>query len=130
MDVQTIATPPAAAAGTQPSQPEVQAPASADVAGSSQLPVTPTSTVDGVPLPPQNGTIAGAVAKLFGPASGAPQPLNLNVTYRVEPHSNNIVTVFSDPRTGKEVAQFPPEILIGISQFFDQHQGTTLDHNA
>jgi uncharacterized FlaG/YvyC family protein len=43
---------------------------------------------------------------------------------------SEIVTVFSDPQTGKEVAQFPAEIVVQIAQFFDSHSGVTLDRSA
>lgn len=70
--------------------------------------------------------IAPAIAKLFG--SSAPQPVQLNVSYRVE--GSDVVTVFTDPKTGKEVAQFPPELLLGLAKFFDQQSGVTFDKNA
>jgi hypothetical protein len=73
--------------------------------------------------------IAPAIAKLFGGAA-VPTPIPLNVSYRVVRDPNEIVTVFSDPKTGKEVAQFPPEILIGLAQLFDQETGVTLDADA
>jgi len=73
--------------------------------------------------------IAPAIAKLFGNSS-TPQPITLNVSYRVVKDLNEIVTVFSDPKTGKEVAQFPPELLIGLAQFFDHERGVTLDESA
>ncbi len=76
-----------------------------------------------------DGKVVSSVARFFGPPTN-PQPVTLNVSYRVLHHPNEIVTVFSDPRTNQEVAQFPPEILIGIAEFFDQHQGVTLDSNA
>jgi hypothetical protein len=75
----------------------------------------------------QNG-LAPAIAKLFG--QGTPTPITLNVSYRVVKDLNEIVTVFSDPKTGQEIAQFPPEILIGLAQFFDQERGATLDQTA
>ncbi|MDQ2865180.1 MAG: hypothetical protein M3R51_03030 [Candidatus Eremiobacteraeota bacterium] len=73
--------------------------------------------------------IAPAIAKLFG-GSSVPQPIALNVSYRVVKDLDEIVTIFSDPKTGKEVAQFPAEILIGLAQFFDHERGATLDQNA
>ena len=76
-----------------------------------------------------DGKVVSSVARFFGPPSN-PHPVTLNVSYRVLHHPNEIVTVFSDPQTNQEVAQFPPEILIGIAEFFDQHQGVTLDSNA
>lgn len=132
MDVQTIVAPPTTGSGAQPTKSDTATAAAqvADAVSSLSQPSSAPPSVDGVRLPPQNGTIAGAVAKLFGSSPGLPPQINLNVSYRVEPHSNSIVTVFSDPRTGKEIAQFPAEILLSIAQFFDQHQGATLDHNA
>ena len=73
-----------------------------------------------------NPGIAPAIAKLFG--SGTPEPIQLNVSYRVE--GSDVVTVFSDPKTGKEIAQFPPELLLGLAKFFDQQAGVTFDKNA
>ena len=73
-------------------------------------------------------SLAPAIAKLFG--NGAPTPITLNVSYRVVQDLNEIVTVFSDPKTGQEIAQFPPEILIGLAEFFDHSRGATLDQTA
>jgi uncharacterized FlaG/YvyC family protein len=38
-----------------------------------------------------------------------------------------VVTVFTNPETGEEIAQFPPQELIGLAEFFDQIDGVTLD---
>jgi hypothetical protein len=73
--------------------------------------------------------LAPAIAKLFGGAS-PPEPIRLDVSYRVLQNPNEIVTVFSDPKTGQEVAQFPADILIGLASFFDQQRGVTLDRDA
>lgn len=95
----------------------------------------PAVTLDASASAPSTGEsshktagIAPVIAKIFG-STGAPQAVNLNVSYRVL-KNDEIVTVFTDPETGKEVAQFPPEILIGLAQFFDQQQGVTFDRNA
>lgn len=77
-------------------------------------------------VPGGSSGIAPAIAKLFG--AGTPQPIELNVSYRIE--GNDVVTVFSDPKTGKEIAQFPPELLLGLAKFFDQQAGVTFDKNA
>jgi len=76
-----------------------------------------------------SSALAPAIAKLFN-IPAPPDPIRLDVSYRVERDPNVIVTVFSDPNTGQEVAQFPPEILINLAQFFDQPTGATLDKNA
>jgi uncharacterized FlaG/YvyC family protein len=75
-------------------------------------------------------TLAPAIAKLFGSSSDS-EPAQLDVSYRIlKGNLGEIVTVFTDPATGKEVAQFPPEILIGLAEFFDQPSGATLDKSA
>ncbi|HTU82590.1 MAG TPA: hypothetical protein VMF61_10700 [Candidatus Acidoferrales bacterium] len=113
-------------------------PESADVArvsesapaGAPPAAVVPPTQTSPAPVPggaPQ--TLAPAVAKLFAPPA-PPDPISLDVSYRVQSDPNVIVTVFTDPKTGEEVAQFPPEILVHLSQFFDQPTGVTLDRNA
>ena len=110
------------------------APASPQATGSA--PATPASgppgPVTGSPAPVPGQSTAGlapAIAKIFS-ARGIPLPLSLNVSYRVVKDPNEIVTVFTDPSTGKEIAQFPAEIMIGLAEFFDQQQGATLDRSA
>ena len=113
--------------------------ATPSVASVPPAPSGPIGTPNSSGAPPQvgfgpapsngDGKVVSSVARFFGPPTN-PQPVALNVSYRVLHHPNEIVTVFSDPRTNQEVAQFPPEILIGIAEFFDQHQGVTLDSNA
>ena len=92
---------------------------------------TPQTQTTPAPVPGQDnrGGIAPAVAKLFS-LPAPPEPISLDVSYRVQRDPNEIVTVFSDPKTGQEVAQFPPEILIHLANFFDQPTGVTLDRNA
>lgn len=74
-------------------------------------------------------TLAPAIAKIFA-VSGPHAPISLNVSYRIEGESDTIVTVFTDPKTGQEVAQFPPDVLVQVATFFDQHRGATLDKSA
>ncbi len=115
---------------------DVTAVAGADTAPQTAAPLTnsPEPNAPSAPGPAQpqadqrHPLLADAVAKLFG-TPNQPQNVSLNVSYRVEnPHE--IVTVFSDPKTGKEVAQFPAEIVVQIAQFFDKHSGVTLDRSA
>jgi uncharacterized FlaG/YvyC family protein len=77
----------------------------------------------------ENASAVAAVAKLFGQPD-QPQAVSLNVSYRVSHDPSEIVTVFSDPTTGREVAQFPAEIVVQIAQFFDKHSGVTLDRTV
>jgi uncharacterized FlaG/YvyC family protein len=80
--------------------------------------------------PAHGPALAPIVSKIFGSPSNQ-QSIPLNVSYRVlDVNLGEIVTVFTDPTTGQEVAQFPPEIVVGIAQFFDQQSGATLDKTA
>ncbi|HEY9179931.1 MAG TPA: flagellar protein FlaG [Candidatus Baltobacteraceae bacterium] len=69
------------------------------------------------------------MAKIFA-GGGIPKPVAVNVSYRVEHDPNIIVTVFTDPTTGQEIAQIPPEVMVQIAQFFDKQSGVTLDRSA
>lgn len=73
-----------------------------------------------------DGALSPTLAKLFG-GSGK---VSVNVSYRVEHDPNIIVTVFTDPATGAEIAQIPPEVMVQIAQFFDKKSGVTLDRSA
>lgn len=117
------APPPIEAAGPLPGTPQVT-PAPQVQAAQPQASTTESSSA-----PKDRGGIAPAIAKLFGSAP-VPTPIPLNVSYRVVRDPNEIVTVFTDPKTGQEVAQFPPDVLIGIAEFFDQQTGVTLDRDA
>jgi hypothetical protein len=79
--------------------------------------------------PANRSGLGPAIAKLFG-TKVPPEPIRLDVSYRVLHDPDVIVTVFSNPQTGQEVAQFPPEILIGLAEFFDQQSGVTFDKDA
>ena len=107
--------------------PQSNAPATQPTA-SSETQTTPAPVPGSTPAVAHD-TIANTVAKLFAPAAPV-DPVRLNVSYRVERDPDVIVTVFSNPQTGEEVAQFPPEILINLAQFFDQSRGVTLDRSA
>ena len=73
--------------------------------------------------------IAGAIAKLYAPSADVAQAEELSVSYRVL-RDHEIVTVFTDPKTGAEITQVPSEALIGLAEFFDQQQGATFDRTA
>ena len=118
----------AAAAATAPQsgqvsaapQPNSAAPA-VHIGAGPALPSNASQT-DGASLSP-------IVAKLL--AHGAlPAPVNVNVSYRVEHDPNMVVTVFTDPQTGVEIAQVPAEVMVQFAQFFDKHSGVTLDRSA
>jgi hypothetical protein len=72
--------------------------------------------------------IAPAIAKIFGSADDKHTVPAVTVSYKIE--GKTIHTVFTDPATGQEIAQFPPDLLAHIASFFDHEQGVTLDKNA
>jgi uncharacterized FlaG/YvyC family protein len=109
--------------GAAEAAPQQAPPASASQAGGS---TTQTSPLDAPQT--QSGVLSPVVAKLF--SGGIPQPVSVNVSYRVEHDPNIIVTIFTDPTTGQEIAQIPPEVMVQIAQFFDKHSGVTLDRSA
>ncbi len=109
--------------GAAEAAPQQAPPASAPQAGGSTAQPTSLS----VPQT-QSGVLSPIVAKLF--SGGVPQPASVNVSYRVEHDPNIIVTIFTDPATGQEIAQIPPEVMVQIAQFFDKHSGVTLDRSA
>ncbi len=116
MDVSAITS----AAGTPAPAVSDQAAATTPVAGADSSSQNQSS-------PNGSSALTPAIAKLFG-SSGSPQPVELHVSYRVD--GQDIVTIFTDPKTGKEVAQFPPELLLGLAKFFDHTGGVTLDKTA
>ena len=126
MEVQVVAS--GASGQQQPAQ-------SAVPAAGAQAPAPAAAPQPGVlgsaPQVENTGALSPVVAKIFGSAPGsAPQPVSVNVSYRVMHDPNIIVTVFTDPRTGQEIAQVPAEVLIQIAQFFDKESGVTLDRSA
>jgi len=102
---------------------------------------SPAAAAQGEPTPAPHGVLPDAphventgvlspvVAKLFA-SDGVPKPVTVNVSYRVEHNPNIIVTIFTDPATGKEIAQIPAEVMVQIAQFFDKESGVTLDRSA
>ena len=110
-------------AGATQGAPQQTPPAVASQAGGSVAQDTSADSPQ-----PQSGVLSPVVAKLF---SGAlPQALHVNVSYRVEHDPNMVVTVFTDPASGQEIAQIPAEVMVQIAQFFDKQSGVTLDRSA
>jgi len=131
MDVSAIA--PIQDVGTAPAADPPTTAAPASTAAASSVSVAENGAQPQAQTPPSTqhpATLASPIAKIFGSGDN-PQPVPLNVSYRVvKGNLGEIVTIFTDPKTGKEVAQFPPDVLLSIAQFFDQQTGATLDQNA
>jgi uncharacterized FlaG/YvyC family protein len=123
MDVPTVA--PAASGpseGVAPTQEVAAAPqAPAISSGSSGSPASKAVN---------ESTIAAAVAKIYNVSSGSSGPPQLAISYKYVSQLQLVVTVFTNPQTGEEVAQFPPQELIGLAEFFDQIDGVTLDRKV
>jgi uncharacterized FlaG/YvyC family protein len=74
-----------------------------------------------------SSALASVVAKLYNVPGSQSNDANIGVSYKVIPGLDLVVTVFTNADTGEEIAQFPPELLVGVAQFFDQLDGVTLD---
>jgi uncharacterized FlaG/YvyC family protein len=114
MDVHVVSGPTSAPVQTGPLQPQAQA----EQAGG-----------DSVQSKPDSGPLSPVVAQIFG-GGNAPQSVSVNVSYRVEHNPDIVVMVMTDPKTGKEIAQVPAEVMVQIAQFFDKESGVTLDRSA
>ncbi len=72
-----------------------------------------------------DGSIKPVVAKLFNTSSA-----NISVSFQVVKGLNEVVTVFTDKTTGKEIVQFPSQQLIALAEFFNKLAGNVLDKTA
>ncbi|HUA08803.1 MAG TPA: hypothetical protein VMA98_05960 [Candidatus Acidoferrales bacterium] len=128
MDVTTVQ----AAGGSVGGSPQTQ-----EVVAAPPVPATSSNAPAGADPPKTQSsgtsTLASVVAKLYNvpstSGSGASQP-ELAISYKYVNQLQLVVTVFTNPQTGEEVAQFPPQELIGLAEFFDQIDGVTLDRKV
>jgi hypothetical protein len=77
------------------------------------------------PAPASDKTVAPVVAKLFNTAED-----NVSVSFQFQPGSNEVVTVFTDKTTGKEIIQFPSQEMIAFGELLDKDAGKVLDKSA
>jgi len=130
MDVTTVQ---AAGGGSVGGSPQTQEAVAAQPAPATSSNAPATS--DPKPQTPASGssTLASVVAKLYNVAStsgsGSSEP-ELAISYKYVNALQLVVTVFTNPQTGEEVAQFPPQELIGLAELFDQIDGVTLDRKV
>jgi uncharacterized FlaG/YvyC family protein len=87
-----------------------------------------TPAASSVPAKPaqasgSTATLSPVVAKLFNASEE-----NVEVSFQVQ--RNEIVTVFTDKSTGKEIIQFPSKELIAFGEMLDKDAGKVLDKNA
>ena len=67
-------------------------------------------------------TLKPLVAKLFNA-----QAQNVEVSFQVVDHPNEIVIVFTDKSTGKEIIQFPSQTLIALAKLYNKFAGSVVD---
>jgi len=127
MDVTTVQAASGSVGGSPQNQEVVAAPPAP--ATSSNAP----TTTDSKPQTTGSSTLASVVAKLYNvqpsAGSGSSEP-ELAISYKYVNQLQLVVTVFTNPQTGEEVAQFPPQELIGLAELFDQIDGVTLDRKV
>lgn len=109
------APPPAPAAPTPP--------ASAPAAPSITPVSADTSSTPGFTPAPPDKTVAPIVAKLFNASASG-----VGVSFQVQGH--DVVTVFTDKSTGKEIIQFPSKEMIAFGELLDKDAGKVLDKSG
>jgi uncharacterized FlaG/YvyC family protein len=72
-----------------------------------------------------DNTLSPVVAKLFNAAEQ-----NVTVSFQVTTNPDEVVTVFTDKSTGKEIVQFPSQALIALAQMYDKDAGKVLDKSV
>ncbi len=112
-----------------PGQQQIPEAAASGAPQSQPLPASTPGSLQPAPQP-HEGSLSPVAAKIFGSNSALPQPDAVNVSYRVVHDPDIIVTVFTDPKTGEEIAQVPAEVMVQMAQFFDKESGVTLDRSA
>jgi uncharacterized FlaG/YvyC family protein len=114
------------AVGSSVQQQQDAAPAAThgvDGAGSSSGGATESSQSD------HHQALTSAVARLLSGSNGSHES-SVRISYRVNKNPDEIVTVFTDTRTGQEIAQFPSEVMLQIAEFFDKQSGVTVDESV
>jgi hypothetical protein len=102
------------ASTTPPAQPTAPAP----------VPAAPSIAPVSASTPaPADKTVAPIVAKLFNAAAA-----NVGVSFQVQGH--DVVTVFTDKSTGKEIIQFPSKEMIAFGELLDKDAGKVLDKSG
>jgi uncharacterized FlaG/YvyC family protein len=136
MDVQAAAVPaPPPRPAQPPAAPQPPAPDASTVTASSPAPTAPaaspgtttTTTAPHAPASnqPTDDTLSPVVAKLFNAAEA-----NVEVSFQVLHNPDEVVTVFTDKATGKEIVQFPSQALIALAEMYDKDAGNVLDKSV
>jgi hypothetical protein len=111
---------PALASVTHATAPDVAFPA-VGTAGSTATGGTSAK----VPAPVHvDSSFGDTAAKLFHAA----RPLS--VEFHTTNHPNEIVTILRDPTTGQVYAEFPPDAVVRLAEFFQHLAGFVVDQKA
>ena len=54
----------------------------------------------------------------------------MTVSFQVLTNPDEVVTVFTDKSTGKEIIQFPSQALIALAEMYDKDAGKVLDKSV
>jgi uncharacterized FlaG/YvyC family protein len=124
----------ALASPTPPPAPVQPAPVAVGTLG--PVPAPPTAPVGPIPVhstvasqpsaasnQATDTTLSPVVAKLFNAAEQ-----NVQVSFQIQAHE--VVTVFTDKSTGKEIVQFPSQALIALAEMYDKDAGKVLDKSV
>jgi hypothetical protein len=129
--VATGAPAPAPIPTPQPVPAPAPAPVFAGSSGSSSAATaTHALTATGAPSAPasnqqNDATLSPVVAKLFNTAES-----NVTVSFQVTTNPDEVVTVFTNKATGKEIIQFPSQALIALAEMYDKDAGKVLDKSV
>jgi uncharacterized FlaG/YvyC family protein len=124
-------TPALVPASPQPAPAPAQLPLLSSSSGSSTgTAAAPAVTASGVQSAPasnqqSDNTLSPVVAKLFNTAEA-----NVTISFQVTTDPDEVVTVFTDKATGKEIIQFPSQALIALAEMYDKDAGKVLDKSA
>jgi uncharacterized FlaG/YvyC family protein len=127
MDVQSVAPATGTADGSQPAAPTAAPDGSTEPTATGAVAQASSQPGSASHVLAQDSSLASAIAKLYNVAGSSSNDANIGVSYKVVPGLDLVVTVFTNADTGEEIAQFPPELLVGVAQFFDQLDGVTID---
>jgi len=72
-----------------------------------------------------DNTLSPVVAKLFNTSEQ-----NVEVSFQISHNPDEVVTVFTDRATGKEIIQFPSQAIIALAEMYDKTAGGVLDKNV
>ncbi|MGA2394114.1 MAG: flagellar protein FlaG [Candidatus Lustribacter sp.] len=131
----TAAAPPPPLPAQPAAAPEPPVAGSAPTAGTTPpgptagpVPVKSTASAPGgssASNQPNDTTLSPVVAKLFNAAEA-----NVEVSFQVLTNPDEVVTVFTDKSTGKEIIQFPSQALIALAEMYDKDAGKVLDKSV